>query len=299
MFEIPKKYYDKKSGDLLTASQALANTRVRLIPFPDTYKITEIMYCSVPKFNRGDYGLIGTVHRSVRQSDDEITPELRAEYISRSRRRAYKRVRDIMDANAFDWFVTLTFNDDVIDRTDYLDSIKAVNRWLDNRVRRKGWKYCGVVEYHKRTEKNGKHAVHYHLCVSGDMNLIDSGTVVRPDGGKPVKIATALRQGYSRESCKTVYNIADWKYGYSTAIHTYGERLKLSRYICKYILKSEDKIGGRWYYSGGLLDEPKYIKLDSDFDKAVGDVEFGSDFGEYKVKYFDEGITFDMLDDYL
>lgn len=299
MFEIPKRYYDKNNGDQLTVSQALANTRIRLIPFDDTYKITEIMYCSQPKFNRGDYGLLGLVHRSERRSDEELTPELRAEYISRSKRRAYKRVRDIMDANAFEWFITLTFNGDDIDRTSYADSIKGVNRWLDNRVRRNGFKYCGVVEYHKREEDNGKHAVHYHLCVSGDLKLTDSGTVVRPDGGKPVKIATALRQGYSRDALKTVYNIADWQHGYSTAIHTYGDRLRLSRYICKYILKSDDKIGGRWYYSGGLLDEPRYIKLDSDFDKAVGDVEFGSEYGEYKIKYFDEGITFDMLDDYL
>jgi hypothetical protein len=299
MFEIPKRYYDKITGDQLTAAQALANTRIRLIPFDDTYKITEIMYCSMPKFNRGGYGLLGEVRRSVRLPDDVIPDDLKSEYISRSRRRAYKRVRDIMDANAFDWFVTLTFDDDVIDRTSYADTIKAINRWLDNNVRRHKWKYCGVVEYHKRTENNGKHAVHYHLCVSGDMRLTDSGTVIRPDGGKPVKLTTAMRQGYSRDTLKTVYNISDWRYGYSTAIHTYGERLQLSRYICKYILKSDDKIGGRWYYSGGLLDEPLYIKLDSDFDKAVGDVEFGSDFGDYKIRYFDKGVTFDRLDNYI
>lgn len=294
----PKKYYDKDHGYLLTASQALKNCRVRLIPFADEWLVSEVMSCDRPKFNGDGYGLLDPAPHHRRSEDDELlTPDERREYINRSRRRAYKRVRDIMDCNDFQWFMTFTLDGRQIDRTDYSAFIKAVNRYFDNRVRRYGWKYCAVVEYHKRTEENGKHALHLHACVTGDkMNLTDSGTVIRPCGGRPVKRSTAHRQGYKDDELKTVYNVADWTLGHSTAIHTYGERLQLSKYITKYITKSDDKIGGRWYYSGGNLAAPLYLYDNIDFDSFCGDIEFTHDFGDFKIKYFDRGLPLDSLD---
>lgn len=298
---VPKKYYDREHGYLLTASQALSNCRVRLIPYNDRWAVSQIMVCDRPKFNGGGYGLLNPIHRSPRSDDDEpLTPEEQREYINRSRRRAYKRVRDIMDCNDFEWFMTFTLDGTKIDRTDYKEFIKSVNRYFDNRVRRYGWRYCAVVEYHKKLERNGKHALHLHACVSGDkMNLVDSGTVIRPCGGKPVKRATARKQGYSDDELKTVYNVSDWTLGHSTAIHTYGERLALSRYITKYITKSDDKVGGRWYYSGGDLAAPLYLYHNIDFDRFAGDIEFSHEFGDFKIKYIDEGLPLDRLDDLL
>ncbi len=298
----PKRYYDKIHGYLLTASQALNNTRIRLIPFKHECLCTEIMICDRPKFNGQGYGLIGEVSKSVKRDFelDPLTPEEQADYISRSRRRALKAVRDIMDCNDFQYFMTFTLDPEKIERTDYTAFIKAVNQYLDNRVRRYGWKYCAVAEYHKRTESNGKRALHLHACVSGDkFNFVDSGTVIRPDSNKPVLRSTARKQGYKESDLKTVYNVSDWKYGYSTAIHTYGKRLALSRYITKYITKSEEKVGGRWYYSGGDLQRPQYLYDDSDFHTFIGDVEFAHEFGEFKIKYFDEGLTLDRLESIL
>lgn len=293
----PKKYYDKEHGYLLTASQALSNCRVRLIPFADTWVVSEVMACDRPKFNGGGYGLLDPVKHVSQVDDEPLTPDERQAYVNRSRRRAYKRVKDIMDCNDFDWFMTFTLDGGKIDRTDYAAFIKSVNRYFDNRVRRYGWKYCAVVEYHKRVEDNGLHALHLHACVSGDkMNLVDSGTVIRPDGGKPVKRSTARRQGYADSDLRAVYNVSDWTLGHSTAIHTYGKRLALSRYITKYITKSDDKVGGRWYYSGGDLIAPQYLYDDIDFDSFAGDVEFSHEFGDFKIKYFDEGLPLDRLD---
>ena len=298
----PKKYYDKSSGALLTASQALCNTRIRLIPFEDSWMVSEVMMCDRPKFNGGGYGLLGEVSKSKKRDFDiePLTDAERTDYLARSRRRARRAVRDIMDCNDFQWFMTFTLDEAIVgDRTDYKGFIKAVNQYLDNRVRRYGWKYCAVVEYHKRVEKNGKHALHLHACVSGDkVKLADSGTVIRPCGGKPVKRATARKQGYHDDVLKTVYNVTDWTLGHSTAIHTYGERLRLAQYITKYITKSEDKIGGRWYYSGGDLSRPIYLYDNCSFDGFVGDVEFSHDFGDFKLKYFDEGLPLDRLENY-
>lgn len=293
----PKKYYDKEHGYLLTASQALTNCRYRLIPFDNEWMVSEVMACDRPKFNGGGYGLLGSVRRSDRDDETPLTPDEIREYINRSRRRAYKRVRDIMDCNDFQWFMTFTLDGGKVDRTDYKGFVEKVRQYMDNRVRRCGWKYCAVVEYHKRVEDNDKHALHLHACVSGNkFNLVDSGTVIRPCGGKPVKRSTARRQGYSDSELRTVYNVADWTYGHSTAIHTYGKRLALSRYITKYITKSDDKVGGRWYYSGGKLDSPIYLYENVDFDNLVGDVEFSHEFGDFKILYFDEGVSLDRMD---
>lgn len=294
----PKKYYDKSSGSLLTASQALSNCRTRLVPLGDEWVVSQIMVCDRPKFNGGGYGLLDPVHRSTPSDDEPLSDSNRSDYIERSRRRARKAVEDIMDCNDFQWFMTFTLDGDKIDRTDYKGFIEKVRQYLDNRVRRSGWKYCAVVEYHKRTEKNGKHALHLHSCVSGDkIKLADSGTVVNPRGGKPITRAYARRLGYADYELKTVYNVTDWTLGYSTAIHTYGERFALSRYIKKYITKSDDKIGGRWYYSGGELQRPIFLYDNIVFDDFVGDVEFFHEFGNYKIKYFDKGESVGRLDD--
>lgn len=296
----PKKYYDKEHGYLLTASQALSNTRLRLIPFDHTYMVSEVMACDRPKFNGEGYGLLDPVHRSMVVRDEPLTPDEQQAYINRSRRRAYKRVRDIMDCNDFEYFMTFTLDGDKIDRTDYKGFIKRVTTYLDNRVRRHGWKYCAVVEYHKRKEANGQRALHLHACVSGDhYNLVDSGTVIAPDRKKPITRAYARRLGFKDDDLKTVYNVADWSLGFSTAIGTYGERLALSRYITKYITKSDDKVGGRWYYSGGDLKEPQYLYMNTDFNSLVGDVEFSHEFGDFKIKYFDKGLPLDCLDNIL
>lgn len=295
----PKRYYDKASGSLLTASQALNNCRYRLLPFGDNWLVSEVLVCDRPKFNGKGYGLLDPVRRSSPMGDDDtpLTPEERKAYINRSRRRAYKKVKDIMQANDFEYFMTFTLDGAKIDRTDYKAFIEKVRQYLDNRVRRYNWRYCAVVEYHKRKEANGKHAIHLHACISGDKyNLIDSGTVIRPCGGKPVKRATARKQGYKDSELKTVYNVSDWSLGHSTAIHTYGKRLALARYITKYITKSDDKVGGRWYYSGGKLEFPLYVYDDIDFDSFAADIDFEHEYGNYKIKYYDDGVDIGSLD---
>lgn len=297
------KYYDRSDGSLLLPSEALSNCRLRLVPYDNTWLITEIMACDRPKFNNGNYGLLNPVHRSQRSDDDDpITPEEKAEYISRSKRRARKNVRDLMDSNDFQWFMTFTLNEKTFgDRTDYSSFIKAVNRYFDNRVRRYGWKYVAVVEYHKKTESNGKHALHLHAAVSGDyFKLSDSGTVVNPRGGKPITRKYARSLGYKDDELRTVYNVDDWKLGFSTAIHTYGKRHSLAQYITKYITKSDEKVGGRWYYSGGDLSRPLYIATEVNYEEFEHDLDFDSGYGNYRVAYFDNleggGLTLDRLE---
>lgn len=199
--------------------------------------------------------------------------------IDRSKRRAKKKIQDYILCNDFDLFCTLTLNPDEIDTKDYKVVVKKLNVYLDNRVRRNSLKYVGVPELHK------KGGLHFHfLCNSEAMRLVDSGTVSCVGKKRPIKIATADKYKIPLEDRQTVYNIADWSLGFTTAIKTYGDVMAVANYVGKYITKGE-KVGGRWYYSGGDLKTPiyKYSRVNyCDVDDYTYD--FVCDGGEFKIK---------------
>ena len=174
----------------------------------------------------------------------------------RSMRRAAGRVRDLALCNDFRWFVTLTLDPAKIDRHDMEALTHVLNRWSDNRVRRKGLRYILVPERHK----DG--AIHLHGFFSDALPLVDSGTVSLP-GGKPRKPRSRKqREEWLSAGGKIVYNIPDWSLGFSTALQLTGDYHAAVAYVCKYVRKQQEKIGGRWYYSGGKLVEPVVSYLD-------------------------------------
>jgi hypothetical protein len=179
--------------------------------------------------------------------------------LERSRRRARKAVFDLCSCNDdLDLFCTFTLDPKKIDRYDYDVIIKKLNTFLDNRVRRHGLKYVLVAEYHK------DRAIHFHaLCNSSAFDLTDSGKTDKD--GHPV------------------YNVNAWSLGFSTAIYTYGGREGVVKYITKYIGKSAEKVGGRWYYSGGALERPTYdfcMVENPDDDKPFDDLVRRGEFPE-------------------
>lgn len=205
------------------------------------------------------------------------------EKLARSMRRAKAAVNDIIMANDFDCFVTLTLDKKKIDREDYDAIMRRLNVFLDNRVRRRGLRYVGVPERHK----NG--GFHFHfLCNADALALVDSGTVSCKGHKKPIKISTADRLHIPASDRHAVYNVSDWSLGFSTAIHTYGCAAAVANYVGKYITKGAKKIGGRWYYSGGKL-ERLVCRYDSvSFDSFSGySYDFSCDGGHFKILKFD------------
>ena len=159
----------------------------------------------------------------------------------RARRRAKSRLRDLARANNLSVFVTFTLDQTKIDRYDVPQITKKLNVWLDNRVRRKGLCYVLVPELHK----DG--AVHYHGLCNDVLARVDSG--------------------HKTKHGRVVYNLPDWPYGFTTAVCIPQEEYsKTVSYVTKYITKSQDKIGGRWFYSGGSLVQPEIELSDMDFD---------------------------------
>lgn len=176
-------------------------------------------------------------------ADDAASEARRAASLERAKRRARVAVRDLGLCNDFRFFVTLTLDQTRINRYEPGEVLRHLNHWLDNNVRRKGLAYVLVPEHHK----DG--AIHFHGFFNDALEAVDSG---HKD-----------RQGH------TVYNLPGWGWGFSTAIELYGERAAAVAYTCKYIAKAQEKIGGRWYYSGGKLKRPEIVWCDVDFQDVL------------------------------
>lgn len=272
-----------------------SNCRIKLIPDENgEYIPCEIMYSKFPTFGGDGAEISDLSKRQIRKikwdkqldemygfSGNVVTTAPKETPLERSKRRAKKNMIDLIYCNHFDCFVTLTLDGNKIDRYNYADVIKKLNSYLGNRVRRNDLKYVGVPELHK------KGGLHFHfLCNSSALNLIDSGTFIRPCGGKPVMLSTLKRQCIDVKDCRPVYNIADWTLGFTTAIHTYGDVRAVANYVGKYITKGENKIGGRWYYSGGDLLRPQYEYCNKNYDDISDfDFDFVCAGGEFKIKH--------------
>ena len=185
------------------------------------------------------------------------------ENIERSRRRACAMVTDYARCNDFRYFVTLTMDKSVIDRYDIKGINKKLRTFLDNAVRRNGLQYILIPEYHS----DG--AIHFHGLMNKAMEMVDSGTIKIPDSKKPRKPRSkAQRAEWLANGGHVVYNIPAYELGFSTAIELYGDYSRAVAYVCKYIGKGKQKIGGRWYYSGGNLRTPEKEYFDTDFDSC-------------------------------
>lgn len=173
------------------------------------------------------------------------------EDMKRSMQRARAKVRRLALSNEFSYFVTLTLDPAKVDRYNPEEVTRILSNWTDNMVRRRGLKYIIVPELHK----DG--AFHFHGFFNSCVKTVDSGHK-DPRG------------------C-TIWNLPDWTWGFSTAMELYGEYGAAVAYVCKYIGKqSGQRPLGRWYYSGGGLNQPHkdYVDLDYRELQEAGGIEF-------------------------
>lgn len=166
-----------------------------------------------------------------------------------SRTRARSKVRDIALCNPFTHFFTWTLSPDEIDRYD-ADLVKRkLTTFLKNKTYRNGFRYLLVPELHK----DG--AIHFHgLCMLGDLRTeracnAHTGEPLSTDRGQPI------------------YNMPDWKYGYSTCIPIDENYEATCNYVVKYITKDSEKIFGKWYLSSrNLVKKPDTELIDGGID---------------------------------
>lgn len=207
------------------------------------------------------------IFRRPLSADDELKISLSAQRGSyemvKVRDDNLKRVRekifDICVLNPFDYFITWTLNPDLVDRYSPAAILPKIRVCLSNMQQRYNLRYIVVPEYHKDK------AIHFHGLISGDLRMVDSGRV--------------------DSSGHTIYNMPQWKYGFSTAFRLYGDGQTVARYMTKYITKDLSKIFGKFYFSSRGLSRSVPVQYDIiDYD-AVAVQEHRNIFG-YKYLTF-------------
>ena len=208
-------------------SDNLVHHNAKTKTYPDGSFVTTV--CSVPCFRDRE--------ATIKRLQDDILEQIRLiEHPDREEENSPERerteewlrvvrdkVRDIVLMNDFKYFLTITIDPEKIDSFDVFEVHKKLNKWLKNQVTRKGLQYVLIPEYHK----SGR--IHAHALINDVFKLEDSGIKTK--------------------SGKVIYNVPEWRYGFTTAIPLDSNKVRLSNYVTKYITKGSEKIFGKYFWS--------------------------------------------------
>lgn len=178
--------------------------------------------------------------------NEDRTMEQEKHCIQQSLSTTKNKIYNISRSNIWEYFITLTFDREKVDSSNYEDICKRLTMFLNN-IKKRGspdLKYLIVPELHKDKE-------HYHfhglLSDCGEIKFLPSGH-------------------YTKEGDK-IYNVKDWKLGFTTATKV-KDTQRVSSYITKYL--SKDLCGllknkKRYYTSQNInVTEGEYFLVDKD-----------------------------------
>ena len=240
------------------------------VKFNAKVKFYDEEHCTLTAFNRHTFLADGWEVEKEQIKSLDLQVDIDEPKPKRDRKdsvlRAKKKVYDIAYANSDEWryMVTLTLDENKINRYDPQAVLKPFQNWLKNCVKRKGLKALLVAEYH------ADGAIHFHGLVNGALNVVDSGTVKAVGHKKPIKLSTAKRLRLSDDDIKPVFNCTDWKLGFSTFVPLDGNTHSVCTYITKYITKDFIKIFGKSYFAvGDIKRDVNSFLVNIDFDEFI------------------------------
>lgn len=141
------------------------------------------------------------------------------------------------------YFVTLTFNLNIVNSFDYNEVRNSISKFTDNiKHQNKDFEYILVPEFHKDEKK-----YHIHGLLRGCDNL---------------KLKRALNKagrGLVKNGCK-IYNIKNYNYGFNE-ISLIKDQSRVSVYMSKYITKTLINLGFKQKYwrSKSLVYPPEEL----------------------------------------
>lgn len=153
----------------------------------------------------------------------------------RSKNRTKDAIYDLAFNNRWEYFVTVTFDQEKVDRYNFAEVNKKYSKMLNNLKSRK----CPDLEYLFVPELHKDGAIHFHGLILGadNLDLNDSGKTDRNN--------------------RKIYNSADFALGFNTFTRI-GNPQKAATYITKYITKAVCyMIPGKKYWSSRGLDLPE------------------------------------------
>ena len=157
------------------------------------------------------------------------------------------RIYNIARSNTWEWFITLTFERNNTDASDYDMITYRLHIFLNNLQKRKcpDMKYLIVPELH-----DDKENYHFHGLLSGVGNL-----------------RFCFSGLFDKKNGLPIFNILDWNYGFTTATQV-QDSSRASSYITKYITKDTDlklKNKKRYLCSRNIdRAEPEFYLLDEE-----------------------------------
>lgn len=175
--------------------------------------------------------------------------------LNRTKNMIYKLAR----SNDFDYFVTITFNPNEVNRTDYNEISKKFSKYLNNyQNRHEKLNYIFVPELHK-----DKKSYHFHGLVSG-LSKKYLSSAYNPNNGKPI----------TDKKGRSIYNWSKFNLGYTTVTPITNGYHPVSWYLSKYItkevmLKSKNR---KRYWRSSELKEPEIMKLMLDTENLIENV---------------------------
>lgn len=150
-------------------------------------------------------------------------------------------------SNIWEWFVTLTFASEKVDRYNFDACTKKLQNWLIMCRRLcPDMKYILVPELHK----DGAYHFHGLFADCDGLGFVDSGH--KDKGGK------------------TIYNIGKYRLGFTTATKVQSTE-KVSKYLTKYITKDlcAATFGKKRYWKSRNLEQAEVLEMSlSDMEKA-------------------------------
>lgn len=193
----------------------------------------------------------GKLSRVVNSFDDICNHATKEENDRRSFNRTKNKIYEYARSAAWEYFITLTFDKEKVNRYDFDECSRIARKWLNNQRRNAPeLQYLLVPELHK----DG--AWHFHGL------LAKTGNIKFKDSGKRTK------------DKQIVYNMSSWTNGFTTAIPVYNTH-GVSKYIGKYITKELCGLtkGKNRYFVSSNLPTPKFssflVSNDDDFNDLL------------------------------
>lgn len=203
-----------------------------------------------------EVGPFGEIKKTITDDDDNRSAKV-------SMNRTVNKIYSICRSNYWDYFFTLTFAPDKVNRYDFDDCQQKMTTFLNNLRKRQApdMKYIIVPEKHK----DGAWHFHGLFANIGNCSLIDSGK--KDNKGR------------------VIYNLGNYKLGWST-VTSVEHSEKASSYLVKYINKdlcSELKNRKKYFPSrnleqakeetflieGSYLDKLKLFSSNASYLKSV------------------------------
>ena len=227
----------------------VVNYNVAVFDYPTQQQIR--IYNRPIKIDNRNVSRITTEHEENEELKRQKKPEERTEEeIQHSEyqscRRSKDRLYNIIHSNTWDYFITLTFDREKTDSSDYDLVYKRLNTFLKNFKYRNhsDLQYVIVPEFHEDK-------IHFHLH-----GLIKNCDCLQFEFS-----------GHYTKDHKRIYNITNWSYGFTSATRVKNND-KVCSYISKYISKDNlINIKGRHRYlcSRGLYRvQPQKLNVSPD-----------------------------------